>query len=95
MESDACLEKFVIYETQARFYIVGRGKNKDQKRILKIDRSEPSELVLVEDPTVYSDRQCSALLQQLAEGNRSSGGLRLVTKAYGIAWCLSVVGVVR
>ncbi|GJP55225.1 hypothetical protein CLOM_g14198 [Closterium sp. NIES-68] len=88
MESDACLEKFVIYETQARFYIVGRGKNKDQKRILKIDRSEPSELVLVEDPTVYSDRQCSALLQQLAEGNRSSGGLRLVTKAYGIVGCI-------
>ncbi|CAI5986894.1 unnamed protein product, partial [Closterium sp. NIES-64] len=70
--------------TYWRFYIVGRGKNKDQKRILKIDRSEPSELVLVEDPTVYTARQCSALLQQLAEGNRSSGGLRLVTKAYGI-----------
>ncbi|CAI5519407.1 unnamed protein product, partial [Closterium sp. Naga37s-1] len=71
-----------------RFYIVGRGKNKDQKRILKIDRSEPSELVLVEDPTVYTARQCSALLQQLAEGNRSSGGLRLVTKAYGIVGCV-------
>ncbi|CAI5957071.1 unnamed protein product [Closterium sp. NIES-64] len=74
--------------TYWRFYIVGRGKNKDQKRILKIDRSEPSELVLVEDPTVYTARQCSALLQQLAEGNRSSGGLRLVTKAYGIVGCV-------
>ncbi|CAI5522800.1 unnamed protein product [Closterium sp. Naga37s-1] len=117
MESDACVEKFLVYENQAVraarplrqgllrcmrleaelcmgwcarhgvrgmcFYIVlGRGNNKDKKRILKINRSEP--LVLVEDPTVYTAWPCSALLQQLAEGNRSSGGLRLVTKAYGI-----------
>eukprot|EP00897_Mesotaenium_endlicherianum_P007069 jgi/Mesen1/6390/ME000329S05561 len=67
-----------------RFYLVGEDKAKEHWRVLKIDRSEPSELVITEDPVLYTERGCKLLLQKLAEGNKHSGGLQLVTKAYGI-----------
>ncbi|KAF4404553.1 hypothetical protein G4B88_005939 [Cannabis sativa] len=54
-------------------------------RVLKIDRSEPSDLNLSEDPVVYSSQEIKNLLQRIAEGNRATGGLNFVTKVYGIA----------
>lgn len=53
--------------------------------MLKIDRSEQSELHISEDPVVYSPQEIKSLLQRIAEGNRSTGGLAFVAKVYGIA----------
>ena len=53
--------------------------------MLKIDRSEPSELNISEDPVVYSLQEIRNLRQRIAEGNRATGGLNPVTKAFGIA----------
>ncbi|KAM6553548.1 hypothetical protein CsatB_014310 [Cannabis sativa] len=54
------------------------------KRITEmIDRSEPSDLNLSEDPVVYSSQEIKNLLQRIAEGNRATGGLNFVTKVYG------------
>ncbi|KAG0559776.1 hypothetical protein KC19_10G128300 [Ceratodon purpureus] len=78
------LEKFYVYETRARYYLVGRDKSKQHWRVLKIDRSEPAELSICEDPVVYTQHECLVLLKTIAEGNKASGGLLLVTKAYGI-----------
>jgi hypothetical protein len=33
---------------------------------------------------VYTESECKRLLTCVAEGNRPTGGLQLVTKAYGI-----------
>lgn len=52
--------------------------------MLKIDRSEPSELNISEDPVVYSPQEIKSLLQRIAEGNRATGGLTSVGKVYGI-----------
>jgi hypothetical protein len=52
--------------------------------VLKIDRTEAAELNLVEDPVIYSETECKRLLNRVAEGNKPTGGLQLVTKAYGI-----------
>ncbi|XP_047080480.1 phosphatidylinositol-3-phosphatase SAC1-like [Lolium rigidum] len=84
----ATLEKFRLYETRARFYVIGSSREKRSFRVLKIDRSEPSELHLSEDPVWYSQQEVKSLLQRIAEGNRSTGGLTFVTKAYGIAGCI-------
>ncbi|BBM99160.1 phosphatidylinositol 3,5-bisphosphate 5-phosphatase [Marchantia polymorpha subsp. ruderalis] len=78
------LEKFTLYETRARFYMVGRDKAKVHFRVLKIDRSEPAELNISEDPVVYTQEECINLLQRVAQGNLATGGLTKVTKAYGI-----------
>ncbi|XP_010535227.1 PREDICTED: phosphoinositide phosphatase SAC1 [Tarenaya hassleriana] len=81
------LEKFKLYETRARFYLVGSDRNKRFFRVLKIDRSEPADLNISEDPVVYSPQEIKNLLQRIAEGNRATGGLAFVAKVYGIAGC--------
>ncbi|KAL5230826.1 hypothetical protein ABZP36_029602 [Zizania latifolia] len=94
----ATLEKFRLYETRAipvlclcmpqRFYLIGTSREKRWFRVLKIDRSERSELNISEDPVWYSQQEVKNLLQRISEGNRSTGVLTDVTKAYGIAGCI-------
>ncbi|PIA51250.1 hypothetical protein AQUCO_01100235v1 [Aquilegia coerulea] len=86
--SSSSLEKFKLYETRARFYLIGSDRNKFYFRVLKIDRSEPSELNISEDPVVYSKQEVKNLLQRISEGNRATGGLTFVFKVYGIAGCI-------
>ncbi|XP_027094603.1 phosphatidylinositol-3-phosphatase SAC1-like isoform X1 [Coffea arabica] len=86
--SSYSLEKFRLYETRARFYLIGSDKNKRFFRVLKIDRMEPSDLNISEDPVVYTSQEVKNLLQRIAEGNRATGGLTFVAKVYGIAGCI-------
>ncbi|GLT65987.1 hypothetical protein SLA2020_383830 [Shorea laevis] len=73
---------------EQRFYLIGSDRNKRFFRVLKIDRSEPSDLNISEDPMVYSPQEIKNLLQMIAEGNHATGGLNFVGKAYGIACCI-------
>ncbi|KAI5567551.1 hypothetical protein BDE02_13G097900 [Populus trichocarpa] len=82
------LEKFRLYETRQRLYLVGSDRKRKLFRVLKIDRSEPSDLNISEDLVVYSPQEINNLLQRIAEGNRATGGLNFVVKAYGIAGCI-------
>ncbi|CAA0827794.1 Phosphoinositide phosphatase SAC1 [Striga hermonthica] len=82
------LEKFRLYETRARFYLIGSDRNKKFFRVLKIDRMEPSDLNISEDPVVYPPQEVKSLLQRIAEGNRATGGLNFVAKVYGIVGCI-------
>lgn len=65
--------------------MVGRDKSKKFWRVLNIDRSDSSNLVVFEDPTVYSNRECISILRRIDEGNKHIGGLKYVTLCYGIA----------
>lgn len=72
--------------------MIGRCKNKSVWRVLKIDRSEPTELNITEDPTTYTELECCDLLNRIHEGNRCTGGLKIVNTCYGIVgmlffWC--------
>ncbi|KAL8138321.1 hypothetical protein V2J09_004322 [Rumex salicifolius] len=87
-ESSYVLEKFKLYETRQRFYLIGSDRNKKFFRVLKIDRSEAAELNISEDPVVYSHQEVKNLLQRIAEGNRATGGLLLVAKVFGVAGCI-------
>lgn len=75
----------LVFLIGQRFYLVGSDRNKRFFRVLKIDRSEPAELNISEDPVVYSPQEIKNLLQRIAEGNRATGGLAFVAKVYGIA----------
>ncbi|KOM56189.1 hypothetical protein LR48_Vigan10g208100 [Vigna angularis] len=75
------LEKFRLYETRARFYLIGSDRSKRFFRVLKIDRSEPSDLNISQDPVLYSPQEIKSLLQRIAEGNRATGGLTFVAKS--------------
>ncbi|CAO3565394.1 unnamed protein product [Mortierella alpina] len=80
------LNRFVLYETKTRFYIVGTNAPSGTRfRVLKIDRtSTQDELLITEDETVYSKAQVDDLLGMIVNGNKATGGMREVTKFYGI-----------
>ncbi|KAG6513310.1 phosphoinositide phosphatase SAC3-like [Zingiber officinale] len=86
------LQSFELYETQSKFYMIGRSKAKNFSRVLKIDRSEPSELNIDEDSTTYSEDECKELLNRIHEGNKSTGGLKFVTNCYGIVGFVKFLG---
>lgn len=57
----------------SRFYITASTDN--THRVLKIDRTDPATLNVVEDATVYDDAQLDLLLRMVQDGNKSQGGL--------------------
>ncbi|XP_072971517.1 phosphoinositide phosphatase SAC3-like [Typha angustifolia] len=90
--SSCYLQKFKLYETRSKYYIIGRDKSKTLWRVLKIDRLEPSELNIREDSTIYSKNECFDLLKRIHEGNRSTGGLKFLTNCYGIIGFVKFLG---
>ncbi|XP_076466433.1 polyphosphoinositide phosphatase-like isoform X2 [Babylonia areolata] len=85
------MQKLVLYETKARFYIVGSNKIESRFRVLKIDRTEPRELVISDDKAEYSRTEIRSVLSMIDGGNKSkraaqgSVGLSKTTSAFGIA----------
>lgn len=77
-EEDPVLQKFYLYHTAARYYLVAHTKDSSQWRILKFSREDSSALEVSEDPTVYTERECSVLLKQINDGNKHHGGLQFV-----------------
>ncbi|XP_027338641.1 phosphoinositide phosphatase SAC3-like isoform X2 [Abrus precatorius] len=88
----ACMNKFRLYETLSKFYMIGRDKSRTYWRVLKIDRLDPSELNVLEDSTTYTESECSDLLRRIHEGNVSTGGLKFVTTCYGIIGFIKFLG---
>ncbi|WCJ42861.1 Phosphoinositide phosphatase family protein [Euphorbia peplus] len=86
------MQKFKLYETQSNFYMIGRDKSRTYWRVLKIDRLDPCELNVREDPTTYTETECSDLLRRIHEGNKVTGGLKFVTTCYGIVGFIKFLG---
>ncbi|XP_076898917.1 phosphatidylinositol-3-phosphatase SAC1-like [Bidens hawaiensis] len=86
--SSYSLEKFKLYETRARYYLIGSDRKKQFFRVLKIDRMEASDLNISEDPVVYPPQEVKSLLNRISEGNRATGGCGFVTKVRGIVGCI-------
>uniref|UniRef100_A0A673MGC5 SAC domain-containing protein n=1 Tax=Sinocyclocheilus rhinocerous TaxID=307959 RepID=A0A673MGC5_9TELE len=84
------VQKLVLYETRARYFLVGSNNAQTKHRVLKIDRTEPRDLVVIDDKHVYSQQEVRELLGRLDLGNRTkigqkgSSGLSRAVSAYGI-----------
>ncbi|XP_021749994.1 phosphoinositide phosphatase SAC3-like [Chenopodium quinoa] len=89
---ETCMHKFRLYETRSKFYMIGRDKSRTYWRVLTIDRSEPCELNIHEDPTTYTESECNEILKRIHEGNKSIGGLKFVTTCYGIVGFVKFLG---
>lgn len=76
--------KYVLYETKARFWLIGSNRKKTQFSLIKIDRTCESQLEIIEDGCRYTRQEIQALLRMIAEGNASTGGLHRRCSAYGI-----------
>lgn len=80
--------KFLLYETKHRFYIVASNTSESRHRITKIDRTSQDELVIVEDESLYTGKQMGDMLKMLEDGNRAQGGLGKARAFFGIAGAL-------
>eukprot|EP01112_Ceratiomyxa_fruticulosa_P009119 TRINITY_DN2379_c0_g1_i4.p1 TRINITY_DN2379_c0_g1~~TRINITY_DN2379_c0_g1_i4.p1 ORF type:complete len:932 (-),score=227.25 TRINITY_DN2379_c0_g1_i4:192-2987(-) len=78
------LQKFVLYETRNRFFLVGSERTKTLFRVLKIDRTVTDTVSITEDNMLYNRHQIQELLTMIDDGNRSQGGLNKLCAAYGI-----------
>ncbi len=47
-------------------------------------RTQPTDLVIQEDPAEYDSKQIRDVLNMIDDGNKSSGGLKKVKEFYGI-----------
>ncbi|MGH0164643.1 UNVERIFIED_CONTAM: hypothetical protein FKN15_057829 [Acipenser sinensis] len=85
-----CVQKLVLYETRARYFLVGSNQAETKYRVLKIDRTEPKDLVIIDDKHVYNQQEVRELLGRLDLGNRTkigqkgSSGLSRSVSAFGI-----------
>ncbi|KAK2997112.1 hypothetical protein RJ639_025402, partial [Escallonia herrerae] len=80
----------IYFYMQQNFYMIGRDKNRTFWRVLKIDRLEPLELNILEDPTMYSESECCEMLKRIHDGNLD--GLKFVTTCYGIVGFIKFLG---
>ena len=88
-----CTQKIKLYETRTRFYLVGSNSSQTRFRILKIDRTEPTEINVIDDKVEYNRWEIRDLLNRIDVGNRpkslkayekGSFGLTQRCTAYGI-----------
>uniref|UniRef100_A0A8C8M0F0 SAC domain-containing protein n=1 Tax=Oncorhynchus tshawytscha TaxID=74940 RepID=A0A8C8M0F0_ONCTS len=73
-----------------RYFLVGSNHAQTKHRVLKIDRTEPKDLAIIDDKHVYNQQEMRELLGRLDLGNRTkmgqkgSSGLSRAVSAYGI-----------
>jgi hypothetical protein len=79
------MQKFSLYETAARYFLVGGDTRDEQFRMLKIDRQcPPGQMSIVEDEIVRTKREMNELLTTIDHGNRAAGGMKLRGNTWGI-----------
>jgi hypothetical protein len=70
------MHKFSLYETSARFYLIGTDIAEQQFRVLKIDRTSPPGLLnIVDDDIVYERKEIFRLLGTIQDGNKGTDGI--------------------
>ncbi|CAB3223688.1 unnamed protein product [Arctia plantaginis] len=80
------IQRIALYETKARFYLIGSNNTETRFRVLKIDRTDPRELILVDDKVEYNKQEIHQLLNMIGFGNRNgrNSGLNKLVSAFGI-----------
>ncbi|XP_023722312.1 polyphosphoinositide phosphatase isoform X3 [Cryptotermes secundus] len=86
------IQKIALYETKARFYLIGSNNTQTRFRVLKIDRMEPHELSVIDDKVEYTQEEIRDLVTMIDVGNRTRAGQRSATG--GVAKVVSAFGIV-
>lgn len=89
------VQKLVLYETRARYFLVGSNHAESKYRVLKIDRTEPKDLVVIDDKHVYTQQEIKELLGRLDLGNRTKMGQKGISGLSRAVSAFGVVGFVR
>ncbi|KAI9797998.1 MAG: hypothetical protein M1825_005661 [Sarcosagium campestre] len=93
-EDGGCrMQRFSLYETVSRYYLVGGDLLDRRFRVLNIDRtSESGDLSISGDDTVYTKKEMNQLLNAIDDGNRSSGGMKLKCSTWGLLGFIRFTG---
>ncbi|XP_015601524.1 polyphosphoinositide phosphatase isoform X2 [Cephus cinctus] len=86
------IQKIALYETKSRFYLMGSNNTQTRFRVLKIDRMEPRELIVVDDKTEYTQDEIKDLVNMIDMGNRNRAGQR--SNVSGVARVVSAFGII-
>ncbi|KYN06533.1 Polyphosphoinositide phosphatase [Cyphomyrmex costatus] len=86
------IQKIALYETKSRFYLMGSNNTLTRFRVLKIDRMEPRELVVMDDKREYTQDEIKDLVNMIDVGNRTRAGQR--SNVGGVARIVSAFGIV-
>ncbi|XP_046846886.1 polyphosphoinositide phosphatase-like [Xenia sp. Carnegie-2017] len=87
------IQKIVLYETKARFYLVGCNVSESKFRVLKMDRTTPYDLHVIDDKVEYDGNQIKQLLAMINGGNtpknpksydKDTPGLHRNMSAFGV-----------
>ncbi|KAK7808522.1 hypothetical protein U0070_003159 [Myodes glareolus] len=89
------VQKLVLYETRARYFLVGSNHAETKYRVLKIDRTEPKDLVIIDDRHVYTQQEVRELLGRLDLGNRTKTGQKGSSGLFRAVSAFGIVGFVR
>lgn len=87
------MNRFSVYETASRYYVVGLDVSERRYRILKIDRTTTgAELNMTDDKIAYSLKEINQLLDTIDDGNRGTGGIKLRCTAWGLLGFIKFTG---
>ncbi|XP_047986430.1 polyphosphoinositide phosphatase [Leguminivora glycinivorella] len=80
------IQRIALYETKARFYLIGSNNTQTRFRVLKIDRTDSKELALIDDKVEYNKQEIHQLLNMIGCGNRAgkTSGFNKLVSAFGI-----------
>lgn len=80
-----------------RFYLIGSNNTQTRFRVLKIDRTDPRELILVDDKVEYNKQEIHQLLNMIGFGNRAgkTSGLNKLVSAFGIVGMAMMIFIIR
>lgn len=79
------MSRWTVYETSARYYLVGQDTMEKHFRIMTIDRTAgPNHLNVREDDIVYDKREMNQLINAIEEGNKNAGGMKLKCSSWGL-----------
>lgn len=79
------MSRWTLYETSARYFMVGQDMMEKHFRIMTIDRTAgPNHLNIREDDIVYDRREMNQLINTIEEGNKNVGGMKLKCSSWGL-----------
>ncbi|KAG2468404.1 FIG4 phosphatase, partial [Polypterus senegalus] len=78
-----------------RYFLVGCNHAETKYRVLKIDRTEPKDLVIIDDKHVYNQLEARELLGRLDLGNRTKIGQKGSSGLSKAVTACGIVGFVR
>uniref|UniRef100_H2UNN1 FIG4 phosphoinositide 5-phosphatase n=1 Tax=Takifugu rubripes TaxID=31033 RepID=H2UNN1_TAKRU len=85
----------VLYLSWQRYFLVGTNQAQTKHRVLKIDRTEPKDLVIIDDKHVYNQQEVRELLGRLDLGNRTKVGQKGLSGLSRAVTAFGIVGFVR